>query len=76
MSEEELALVVDESASEVIVIDMPEPVAVTVVDHRPFLSTPLDDYTVSEGLLLLIVVILFLNLLGRALKEGFSWLLP
>ena len=71
MIEEELA-----QTSEVVVVDLPEPVAVTVIDHRPFLYTPLDDYTVSEGLLLLIVVILFLNMLGRALKEGFSWLLP
>ena len=71
MNEEEVVQV-----SEVAVVELPEPVAVTVIDHRPFFSTPLDDYTVSEGLLLLIAVILFLNLLGRALKEGFSWLLP
>lgn len=59
---------------EVTVVDLPEPLAVTVVDHRPFFSTPLDDYTVTEGLLLLIFMILFINWLGRALKEGFAWL--
>ena len=62
------------SPVEVTVVGLPEPVAVTVIDHRPFLSTPLNDYTVTEGLLLLIGVILFINMLGRALKEGFAWL--
>ena len=42
--------------------------------ERPFLSTPLNEYTVTEGLLLL----LLLFHVGRAIlgkvKEGFSWL--
>ena len=41
---------------------------------RPFLSTPLNEYTVTEGLLLLIL----LFLVGRSvigwIKEGFFWL--
>lgn len=44
------------------------------VDH-PFLSTPLDDYTVTEGLLLLILLVLVLKWIGQAIKEGFYWLL-
>lgn len=74
MNEEELTLTAEGTSTETIVLDLPEPLAVTVVDHRPFLSTPLDDYTVTEGLLLLIFMILFINWLGRALKEGFAWL--
>lgn len=59
----------------VIEVNWPEePMAVTVVDERPFLSTPLDDYSVTEGLLMVIAVILILNAVGRLLKEGFSWL--
>lgn len=30
--------------------------AAQVVDSRPFLTTPLDDYTVTEGMLLILVV--------------------
>lgn len=47
---------------------------VTVVDERPFLTTPLDDYTVEEGLLLLILVLLIIKLMIAAVKEGFYWL--
>lgn len=39
-----------EAASETIVI----------VEHRPFMTTPLDDYTVQEGLTLLIFVLLLI----------------
>lgn len=74
MNVEELTLVNEETGEEVTVVEVTEPLAVTVVDHRPFLSTPLNDYTVTEGLLLLIGVILFINMLSRALKEGFAWL--
>ena len=49
-----------------------DPLAVTVTDVRPFFTTPLDEYTVSEGLLLLIAILLFLQLLARILKGGFS----
>lgn len=47
---------------------------VTVVDERPFLTTPLDDYTVEEGLLLLILLLLIIKLIIAAVKEGFYWL--
>lgn len=39
-----------------------------------FLDKPLDDYTVTEGLLLIIVLFLFLSQLIRIVKEGFHWL--
>lgn len=52
-----------------------ETVEVVEVPERDFLTTPLDDYTVTEGLLLLIVLILFFSKLSKALKEGFYWLI-
>lgn len=49
-------------------------VPVTIVDVRPFLTTPLEDYTVTEGLLLLILVVLVVMIIAKAVKEGFYWL--
>ena len=48
---------------------------VEVEADRPFLSTPLDEYTVTEGLLLVVVLIFFFSKLSQAIKEGFYWLL-
>lgn len=45
------------------------------VTPHPFLSTPFDDYTVTEGLLLLILLLFFIVGCIKLLKEGFSWLL-
>lgn len=42
---------------------------------RPFLTTPLNEYTVTEGLLLLIFLVLVLKILIEILKGGFYWLL-
>ena len=47
---------------------------VTIVDDRPFMTTPLDDYTVAEGLLLLILFVLVIKIFADAIKEGFYWL--
>lgn len=47
---------------------------VTIVDERPFMTTPLDDYTVTEGLLLLIVILLVIKWIIGIVKEGFYWL--
>ena len=46
-----------------------------VASPRLFLETPLDEYTVTEGLLLTIVICIFLKSLWRFVKEGFYWLL-
>lgn len=48
---------------------------VLVEVDRPFLTTPLDDYTVAEGLLLCILLVLLLKWLAGIIKEGFYWLL-
>ena len=45
-----------------------------VVEVRPFLDTPFTDYTVTEGLLLSVLLVLVLSACIRVVKEGFSWL--
>ena len=43
------------------------------VDH-PLMTTSFQDYTVTEGLLLLLLLSAFVAACARMLKEGFSWL--
>lgn len=45
----------------------------TVVAH-PFFTTAFADYTVSEGISLLILLVLLLSFLIKCIKEAFSWL--
>ena len=42
-----------------------------VVEDYTFMTKPLEDYTTSEGLLLLIFVILFLNFILDILRRWF-----
>lgn len=49
-----------------------ETVALTV-DH-PALTTSFEDYTVSEALLLLLLLFAFVSACARMLRGGFSWL--
>ena len=51
-----------------------ETVIAEVVDDRLFMTTPIDDYTVTEGLLLLIFLVLVLQLVIRFVKGAFWWL--
>ena len=65
-----------------IVLELPESMVVTpgetfpvtVVDQRPFMTTRLDDYSVEEGLLLLILLLLVIKWVINFVKEGFFWL--
>lgn len=41
---------------------------------HPMLTTSFEDYTVTEGLLLLLLLSLFACVCFRLLKGGFSWL--
>lgn len=41
---------------------------------HPFLTTPFEDYTVTEGLLLLLVLAAFAGCCIKLLRRGFSWL--
>lgn len=44
------------------------------VSPHPFLTTGFTDYTVTEGLLLLALLLAVISLCVKLLKEGFSWL--
>lgn len=73
MTEEE-NVVVEETT---VVLDEPvEVILVDVSDERSFMTTPLNDYTVTEGLLLLILIMMIVKLVSKAVREGFHWLLP
>jgi len=66
---------------EQIAVDQAEPIVeviqvIEVIDlDRPLMTTNFDDYTVTEGLLLLLLLYLFTKeVLLRILRGGFSWL--
>ena len=44
------------------------------VTAHPMLTTPFEDYTVTEGLLLLLFLAVFLSWCGKMIRSGFSWL--
>ena len=44
------------------------------VDARPFLTTDFSEYSVTEGLLLLLVLFLFIKQLFTIIRRAFSWL--
>ena len=44
------------------------------VTAHPLLTTPFADYTVTEGLLLLLFLAVFLSWCGKMMRSGFSWL--
>lgn len=56
--------------------DVTETVEVVEVtpESRPFMTTDFADYTVTEGLLLILVLLVFLQACAKIVKGGFSWL--
>lgn len=56
--------------------DVTETVEVVEVtpESRPFMTTDFADYTVTEGLLLILVLLIFLQACAKIVKGGFSWL--
>lgn len=50
-----------------------ETMEVTMV--HPALETPFEEYTVTEGLLLLLLVLVVVSWCVKMIKGGFSWLL-
>ena len=52
----------------------PSTIGEVVELDRPFLTTSFEDYTVSEGLLLLILVLAVVMICVKMLKGGFYWL--
>ena len=51
-----------------------EVVEVVADDTHYFLTTDFADFTVTEGLLLCIFLVMFLKNIGGVIKEGFYWL--
>lgn len=45
------------------------------VEDRSIMTTRISDYTVTEGLLLVLTLCVFTQWLVKLLKGGFSWLL-
>lgn len=52
----------------------PTPAATAEVVARPLLTTPFEDYTVTEGLLLGLLVTILVICLVRIVKGAFTWL--
>lgn len=56
--------------------EMQETVSEVVVqEERPIMTTPISEYTVTEGLLLVLTLCVVAQWLTKILKRGFSWLL-
>lgn len=49
-------------------------VEVTTTEARPFLTTSFENYTVSEGLLLMLLLLAVVMICVKMVKGGFSWL--
>ena len=78
MTEEELNLETtseEGSGETVIEVTIPEPLAVTIVDTRPVLTTPFTEYTVTEGLLLSILLVILVSKVIKFAKGCLAWLL-
>jgi len=54
--------------------EITEVVEVVGVEDRPFLTTNFEDYTVTEGLLLLVLLFGIVMACIKLLKGGFYWL--
>ena len=51
-----------------------ETIETTAVLDHPFLTTDFSDYSVSEGLLLLLLLFAVISFCVKLLKGGFYWL--
>lgn len=69
--------VVESSPTEIVGMDEMlkhlETIEATMV--HPALETPFEEYTVTEGLLLLLLVLVIVSWCVKMIKGGFSWLL-
>lgn len=70
--ENEEVLTVEETTEETETTEVVE--IVEMEDPHWFLTTPLNEYTVTEGLLLLILLFLVGRSVMGWIKEGFFWL--
>lgn len=66
-------LAIEDTGTEV--VEVVETTIVEVVDlDRPFMTTPFSEYSVLEGLLLLLALITVIQMCIRMIKGGFWWL--
>ena len=72
MTEEEL--IVQEMLLEGEQTEPVETMEVAEDTSRPFLTTPFEEYSVTEGLLLLLLLLAFVSVCLRIIKGGFYWL--
>lgn len=57
------------------VVEVSETVVAEVVEPEPlFMTKPFSEYTVSEGLLLLLVLLTVIQMCIKIVKGGFWWL--
>ena len=76
---------VDDTIAEITDVDGTQPgdleevqfleITLDLQENRPFLSTPFSEYSVSEGLLLALLLCVFVSAIVKVLKGGFYWLL-
>jgi len=62
--------IVPESPDDSDTTDSPTIETIIIKEDRPFFTTPIDEYTVTEGLLLLLFVITFLNNIFKQHLKG------
>ena len=76
MNEDMFSDVLIDSASGSELASEPETVEIVeeAVQDHPFLTTRFEDYTVTEGLLLLLLLCMFLSFCIKLIRGGFSWL--
>lgn len=66
---------IDNGVGDTLDIDLVESISqIDDEQFRPFLTTEFSDYSVTEGLLLALLLFTFLSVCVRVLKEGFFWL--
>lgn len=71
---EEQELLLDDVLGQEEETEFMEVVGEPVEQDRPFLTTPFEEYTVSEGLLLMILLLAVVMICVKMVKGGFFWL--
>ena len=77
MNEETGAVVLPDQGDILAIEDLTttmDEVVVSVIQERPFLTTNFNEYSVTEGFLLLLLLAAFVAVCFKLLKGGFYWL--
>ena len=67
-------VLVDPDSGAAVDVDPATPVTGELVEVENFLTKPFDTYNTTEGLLLILVILVFLCMCAKFLTEGFYWL--